>query len=91
MIRGLRNFFVIILETLSETVDLAFILIMTAVTNVNIDELALGKDKVVYDLSKYDLLQLTKTFNLCNDNWQVVIAATDVPGLQGNSQSKLAC
>ena len=41
---------------------------MTAVTNVNIDELALGKDKVVYDLSKYDLLQLAKTFNLCNDN-----------------------
>ena len=40
----------------------------TAVKNVNTDELALAMDKVVCDLNESSLLQLTKTFNLYNDN-----------------------
>ena len=30
---------------------------MTAMKNVNIDELALAEDRVVWDLNEYDLLQ----------------------------------
>ena len=67
-IRCLQNCYVIILGTLFETVNQDVILIETAVKNVNIDGLALVIEKVVCDLNEYDLLQLTKTFNLLNNN-----------------------
>ena len=57
-----------ILGTLFETVNQDVILIETAVKNINIDGLALVIEKVVCDLNEYDLLQLTKTFNLLNNN-----------------------
>ena len=53
---------------LFETVYLSINLTMTAVKNVNIDEFALAIAKVLFDLNEYDLLQLTKRFNLYNDN-----------------------
>ena len=75
LIRFLQNCCVIILGTFFETVDLATILIMTAVNNVNINKLVLAIDKVVSDLNEYNLLQLISynfvTFNLFNDNLQV--------------------
>ena len=67
-IRFLQNCYVIILGTLFKTVAQDVILIGTALKNVNTDELALVIEKVVLDLNKYDLLQLTKTFNLHNNN-----------------------
>ena len=67
-IRCLQNCYVMILVTLFETVDQDVILVETSVKNVNIDELALVIEKVVCDLNEYDLLQLTKTFNLLSNN-----------------------
>lgn len=66
--RWLRNFYIITLRTLFKTVDSAIILIMTAVKNVSIVDLALVINKIVCDLNVYNLLKLTKAFKLYNDN-----------------------